>query len=123
MGRTFARVCATSRTLRARPKIAHEHAWSLFVRLPGVGLEVLEPASAILIGGPPWPDVRPDRASGDPAQRITAAPPATGCRHHHHGEDACIIDGLAPRRWNRHMSAVRLTLHTGLRVRGPGGGV
>jgi hypothetical protein len=122
MGRTFARVCVTSLTLWARSKIAHEHAWSRFVRLPGVGLEVLEPASAILIGGPPWSDVRPDRASGDPAQRITAAPPATGCRHHHHC-DACIIDGPALRRWNRHMSAVRLTLHTGLRVRGPGGGV
>ena len=26
-------------------------------------------------------------------------------------------------RWNRHMSAVWLTLHTGLRVPGPGGGV
>src|SRR5690349_23861931 len=102
MGRTFARVCVTSLTLWARSKIAHEPAWSLPVRLPGVGLEVLEPASAILIGGPPWPDVRPDRASGDPAQRITAPPPTTGCRHHHHCEDACIIDRPAPRRWNRH---------------------
>ncbi len=44
------------------------------------------------------------------------------CRQHHHGEDACIIDRPASRRWNRHMSAVRLTLHTGLRVPGPGGG-
>jgi hypothetical protein len=26
-------------------------------------------------------------------------------------------------RWNRHMSAVRLTLHTGSRVPGPGGGL
>jgi hypothetical protein len=91
--------------------------------LPGVGLEVLEPANAILIGGRPWLDVRPDRASGDPAQRIAAAAPATGCGHHHHCEDACIIDRPAPWRWNRHMSAVRLTQHTGLRARGPGGGV
>jgi hypothetical protein len=45
------------------------------------------------------------------------------CGQHHHGEGACIIDRPASRRWDWHMSAVRLTLHTGLRVRGPGGGV
>ena|SRR2546429_415052 len=123
MGAKFARVCVMSRTLSARSKIAHEYAWSMFVRLPGAGLEVLKPANVILIGGRPWPDVCPDRASGDPAQRTAAAPPATGCGHHHHGEGACIIDRPALRRWNRHMSAVRFTLHTGLRVRGPGGGV
>jgi hypothetical protein len=34
-----------------------------------------------------------------------------------------MIDRPASRRWDRHMSAVWLTLHTGLRVPGPGGGV
>src|SRR5215813_1591962 len=38
------------------------------------------------------------------------------CGQHHHGEDACIIDRPAPRRWNRHMSAARFTVPTG-----PGG--
>jgi len=42
---------------------------------------------------------------------------------HHRGEGACIIDRPASRRWDWHMSAVRLALRTGLRVRGPGGGV
>jgi len=74
------------------------------------------------IRGRPWPDIRPDGVGGDPAQHMTAAP-ATGCGHHLHGGDACMIDRPAPPRWNRRMSAVRLTLHTGLRVRGPGGGV
>jgi hypothetical protein len=46
-----------------------------------------------------------------------------GVLTHHHYEDACIIDRPAWRRWNRHMSAMRLTLHTGLRVSGPGGGL
>jgi len=110
-----------SLTLSARSKIAHGYAWNMFVRLPGAGLKVLKPANAILIGGRPWPDVGPGRASGNPAQRIAAA--ATGCGHHHHGEGACIIDRPALRRWNRHMSAVRFTQHTGLGVRGPGGGV
>jgi hypothetical protein len=110
-----------SLTLSARSKIAQEYAWSMSVRLPGAGLEVLKVANAILIGGRPWPDVGPGRVSGDPAQRIAAAAPATGCGHHHHGEGACIIDRPALRRRNRHMSAVRFTLHTGLGVRGPGG--
>jgi hypothetical protein len=46
-----------------------------------------------------------------------------GVLAHHDCEGACIIDHPAWRRWNRHMSAVRLTLHTGLLVSGPGGGV
>jgi hypothetical protein len=44
-------------------------------------------------------------------------------RHHPPGEDACLIDRPASRRWDRHMSAVRLSLHTGLRVPGSSGGV
>jgi hypothetical protein len=42
------------------------------------------------------------------------------CRQHHRGEGACIIDRPALRRWDWYMSAVRLALRTGLRVRGPG---
>ena len=45
------------------------------------------------------------------------------CGQHHRGEGTCIIDRPALRRWDWHMSAVRLALRTGLRVRGPGGAV
>jgi hypothetical protein len=61
--------------------------------------------------------------AGDPARRIAAdrRPGGCLCGQHHHGEGGCIIDRVALRRWNRHMSAVWLTERTGLRVRGPGG--
>ena len=45
------------------------------------------------------------------------------CGQHHHVEGACILDRPVSRSWDWHMSAVRLTLHTGPRVRGPGDGV
>ena len=57
------------------------------------------------------------------AVRQRGGQPGCICGQHHHGEGACIIDRPASRRWDWHMSAVRLTLYTGLRVCGPGGGV
>jgi len=56
-----------------------------------------------------------------PTSAGTGQPVPAG--QHHRGEGACIIDRPASRRWDWHMSAVRLALRTGLRVRGPGGGV
>ena len=62
--------------------------------------------------------VRAGRVAGQPSRPSL---PGCLCGQHHHGEGACIIDRPALRRWDWYMSAVRLALRTGLRVRGPGG--
>jgi hypothetical protein len=44
-------------------------------------------------------------------------------RHHPRARMPASLTARPRDRWNRHMSAARLTLHTGPRVPGPGGGV
>lgn len=101
------------------------YAWSVFARSAWVlARRSLTLLAAILIGS------RPGRTAVriGPAVIVRSESRGRGqlgwlCGQHHHGEGACIIDRAASRRWDWHMSAVRLTLHTGPRVHGPGGGV